>query len=400
MKIVMICEFFNESLEYQENLLAKYYVKHGHDVTIITSTFDAVFDYYNNRHDAKAPARTYSHDGAKIIKLRYRYNLMYKLRAYMPIKGILEAEKPDLIFVHDIIPNMTEAATYVRKHPRCKMIIDYHADYSNSGKGWISIKILHGLLRRWFLDRARPYTEIIFPIVPAGATFLHEVYGVPHAEMKLMPLGTDLDFAKEVQASNARAELRAELAAGPGEFVIFTGGKFCPLKQTEKLIEAVRQLDRSDIHLVIVGAATTEEESYGAMLKETAAGAPNIHFRGWQDKLGVYRHLAASDMAIFPASQSVLWQQAIGMGLPLAVSERSSLLRGHQDVSYMNMHGNIAILDHQSPLIEQMILLVADLADNPGKREVMAQGARRTAEETLNYDKLVSQTLQYNLAAS
>ena len=51
MKILMLCELYIENLEYQENLLVKYYRKHGHEVTVITSTYDNVFDYYNNQHD-------------------------------------------------------------------------------------------------------------------------------------------------------------------------------------------------------------------------------------------------------------------------------------------------------------------------------------------------------------
>ena len=49
MKILMLCEFYNETLEYQENLLVKYYRKHGYEVTLITSTYESVFDYYNTK---------------------------------------------------------------------------------------------------------------------------------------------------------------------------------------------------------------------------------------------------------------------------------------------------------------------------------------------------------------
>lgn len=44
MKILMLCEFYNEIWN-QENLLVKYYRKHGHEVTVITSTYESVFDY-------------------------------------------------------------------------------------------------------------------------------------------------------------------------------------------------------------------------------------------------------------------------------------------------------------------------------------------------------------------
>ena len=78
MKILMLCEFYNETLEYQENLLVKYYKKHGHDVTVITSTYESVFDYYNNIHDNKKPKKVYYDHGATIIKLPFKFNIVFQ----------------------------------------------------------------------------------------------------------------------------------------------------------------------------------------------------------------------------------------------------------------------------------------------------------------------------------
>ena len=113
----MLCDFFQEDLEYQENLLVKYYEKQGHDVIVIASTFESVFDYYNDRHDDKIASSTYTVGTAKIHKLRYRYNILNRLRAYTTITPILEAAQPDLIYVHDIMLNFPEAIRYMKRHP-------------------------------------------------------------------------------------------------------------------------------------------------------------------------------------------------------------------------------------------------------------------------------------------
>ncbi len=70
MKILTLCEFFDETLEYQENLLVVYYRKYGREVTVITSTLDSVFDYYSDKHDVKKTTREYRLNGARIIKLQ------------------------------------------------------------------------------------------------------------------------------------------------------------------------------------------------------------------------------------------------------------------------------------------------------------------------------------------
>ena len=155
MKILMLCEFYNETLEYQENLLVKYYCKHGHDVTVITSTFESVFDYYNNQHNNNLPSKIYYDRGAKIIKLPFKFNFFGKLKKYISIKNIVEEEKPDLLYIHDIMPNMMEMLDYKKRNPHVKMIMDYHADYSNSANNWLSLNVLHKIIRKksiWILS--------------------------------------------------------------------------------------------------------------------------------------------------------------------------------------------------------------------------------------------------------
>lgn len=393
MKIVMLCEFFHESLEYQENLLVKYYIKHGHKVTVITSTFESVFDYYADRHDNSVPTKAYLCGGAKIIRLRYRYNILNRLRAYTRIDDILEDEAPDLIFVHDIMLNFPEAIRYAKRHPGCRMIMDYHADYSNSGKNALSLKILHGVFRKWFLDRARPHLSRIFPIVPASADFLHAVYKVPHQEMEILPLGADTDVCAEVKKREEGKDVRQVLGIPNGDIVIFTGGKLAPAKKTELLIEAVASLDRYPIHIVVAGDSGEADRSYKESLLRQGSLLPNVRFVGWLSSRDVYRYMNMADLAVFPASQSIMWQQAIAMGLPLIVGNAA-----HQDISYLNLHRNIIILDRHDIRSDRLAKAIESvICDNVRMRE-MAAGAARVADECLNWNKLIWKTLQFNEA--
>lgn len=391
MKIVMLCDFFDEALEYQENLLVKYYLKHGHEVTVITSTFDSVFDYYADKHDKRAPSRSYMHAGARIIKLRYRYNLLNRLRGFERLDRLLEEEAPDLIFVHDIMLNFPDAVRYIKAHPDCRMIMDYHADYSNSGRNALSLKVLHGVIRKWFLDQARPHLSRIFPVVPAGATFLHDIYKVPHAEMEVLPLGADTDLIRDVQSAEDAAGLRRQLGIPSGHRVIFTGGKLTPAKRTDQLIAAVKQLSDLPLHLVIAGDASEQDAAYKHELESLMDGQSNIHPLGWLGKKDVYRYLGVSDLAVFPASQSILWQQAIASGLPLIVGDI-----GHQDISYLNLHDNILILRREDISVGKLAAAIREVIEHPGRMDGMKAGARRVADECLDWNKLIDRTLRYN----
>ena len=391
MNIIMLCDFFNNSLEYQENLLVKYYEKHGHKVTVISSTFESIFDYYNDRHDNKVSSSISFIGTTTVHKLRYRYNILNRLRAYTTITPILETAQPDLIYVHDIMLNFPEAIRYMKRHPHCRMIMDYHADYSNSGKNWLSLKILHGVLRKWFLNRARPHLSRIFPVVPAGATFLNEIYNVPFDEMEVLPLGADTDLANAIAAENQRTERRAVLGFNADDIVIFTGGKLTPLKRTEYLFDAVAKRADPRIKIVVVGKASEADSDYAIALNDRATLLGGVHFMGWLGREDVYRHLDIADLAVFPASQSVLWQQSIAMGLPLIVGDM-----GHQDVSYLNLHDNIIMLPTTDIRPESIADAIKSVIIDRSRLDAMKEGARRVADEHLNWNRLIARTLQFN----
>lgn len=391
MRILMLCEFYNEELTFQENLLAKYYVKHGHAVTIVTSTYESVFDYYSDRHDNRTPPRTYHQGGVKIIKLRYRYNILHRIRAYTRIDGILEEEKPDLVYVHDIMPNFPEAIAYVVRHPSARMIMDYHADYSNSGRNRLSLLVLHGILRKWFLDRARPHLSRIFPVVPASTEFLHQIYGVPLEEMEVLPLGADTDYCEDVRNSKAREELRENYRLGPSDVVAFTGGKLNPTKMTEILLEAAGICEDLRLHVFVAGDAAPTDAAYKKTLLEYADRNPRVRFLGWLNKENMHRFMAMADLAVFPASQSVVWQQAIAMGLPLIAGDV-----GHQDASYLNLHNNVVVIPRERISARGFADAIREVVSTPGRMSEMTRGAIRTADEYLNWNKLIYRTLRFN----
>jgi 1,2-diacylglycerol 3-alpha-glucosyltransferase len=391
MKIVMLCDLYVEELRYQENLLAKYYRKHGHDVTIVASTFRNAFDYEADRYDPRIPASQTWDGDVKVIRLPYALNVLNRLRRFAGIGELLDREKPDLIFVHDIHLNLAEAARYKRDHPGCRVILDYHADYANSAKNWLSLNVLHRLIRRRFFHRYRRFVDRIYPVVPGSRVFLNEVYGVPYEEMEILPLGADSDAAKSVIDSRVGAVIRADLAIPDDAVVVFTGGKLTPSKQTHLLLEAVASLQDPTLHVLVVGDAGPEHRPYKRRLVDQCRDNPRVHFVGWVSSEDVYAYMNAADFAVFPASQSVLWQQALSMGLPLIVG--SGTHRGDQDPSYMNLYDNLIVLPRAQIRSDVIGRELAALARDRSRLRTAQAGARRLADEMLDYNKIVLKTL-------
>jgi glycosyltransferase involved in cell wall biosynthesis len=392
MKILMICEFYNPELQFQENQVTKYLRKQGHDVLILTSLFEHIFDYYSGKVFPKGSPIKIEDYGATIWKLPYRFNLFNKIKPYKNIPFYLNEFAPDLIYIHGIIPNTPEIRRYCRKHPHVRVVLDSHMDHSNSGKSFFSLKILHGLIRKYYLDLIRPQLSNIFPTHPGAKRFLNAVYGVPNELMEILPLGPDGDLIEQVRTTMDREAARNALGIAENDIVLVTGGKLKPRKRTELIIEAMQNPALSKLKLIIMGEFDPTDAEYQAqILERSAALGDRVKFVGWQNALGTYHHMLLSDIAIFPSSQSVMWQQSIGCALPLIVGDS-----GGQDPSYLNRNANMRIVAPDKINVQSFQTILDDLISNPDERQKMSAGAQKTFNEFLDWNiithKITGQT--------
>lgn len=393
----MISDAYFEGLQYQENLLNKYYKKSGHEVTILASNFKDIFDYYADNYVKDDTTSDEYINGTRIVKLPFKFNILNKLRKLKDVPKYLEEIKPDVIYVHDIHLNIVDAANYKKKNPNCKIIMDFHADYSNSAKNWLSLNILHKIVRNSYLKKARKYIDKIYYVVPASGLFLHEVYSIPYKDMSLLPLGVDYDLTKEIRNKLNKSELRTKLNIPQDAKVIFTGGKICLLKQTHLIIEALNLLKNSNYHLVIVGTFSENEQEYEKQIKTLASYNKNIHLAGWVSGEKVYEFMHACDIAAFPASQSVLWQQSMSMALPLIIGEEYKTATGKsfcQDIDYLNLKENIYII-RKNQLSASSIVEGIKFYFESEKLETYKENADFVAEKMLDYNKIVQETLNF-----
>jgi 1,2-diacylglycerol 3-alpha-glucosyltransferase len=387
MKILMLCDFFHEDQQYQENLLVKYFRRAGHDVVVLSSTYESIFEFISEKKPSHTERKEFKIDGATIIRLPYSINILNKLRKLKGAKTIINSTKPDLIYAHDIHLNMADAISYLRENPSARMIMDYHADYSNSGKNWISISILHKIIRKSFLKLHLKYISKIYPVVPASFKFLEEVYGIEKERMELIPLGCDYELAEKIRKQNNKKSIREELGLVPKDFMVFTAGKFHPQKKTELLIEAFKRMHDKNIVLVIAGNALSEFEWYETKLKALATNCKVI-FVGWASSVRILELMNAAQLAVFPASQSVMWQSAIGMHLPLILGDT-----GNQDASYLNYDQNVINLTKDQINAETLEENILRIYENKELHARMQSGAKNTAELFLDYSKICEKIL-------
>ena len=373
----MICEFFGLDSEYQENALARAYRRAGHHVVIATSTYESLHGFLGEVHAPGIKTESAYH-GARVLRLPYAFNVANRLRPLRGFKKLLYELKPDLVYLHDIGPNIVSVRRFKKRFPDSRIILDYHADAANSARNWLSKNVLHGLIRRSLLRWTLPAIEAIFPIVPHGADFLAEVYGIKRNEMAVLPLGFD-----DVEFGDLSRQTDYSV------FRVVSGGKIDELKRTKELVEALVKLADPRIELHLFGAAGPGSQDYYLSTLKVAEGlGERFVEHGWLTPAQTAQLFKNSDLAVFPASQSILWQTAIGCGLPLIVGNS-----GIQSVRYLNLHNNIVELQAKEISADRIALEIANLVNRAEVLQSMKDGAQKVAAEYLNIDSIALRTL-------
>lgn len=332
MKIVHLClsAFYIDNYSYQENMLPKYHVKQGYEVTVIASLF--TFSENGEGVYLPKPSKYVSKDGVKVVRLDYKRPFFKINKFFRRYKGFLiqlEDEKPDVIFTHNVsTADMATLKKYMAMHPHVKLFADNHADYINSGKNVFSRYILHPLIWRHYAKMIEPYVGKFYGVTPMRCRFLSEMYRISQDKIEFLPMGVD-DESIPNNRFEVKKSVRDELGIPQDATVIITGGKIDRLKNTHVLVEAFNVLDTENIHLIICGVLTPEMVALNKILNANE----RIHYLGWCDAARVINCMVASDVACFPGTHSTLWEQSVGVGLP-------SIFKRWSEMEHVNVNNN------------------------------------------------------------
>lgn len=337
MKIVHLCLscFYIDNFSYQENMLPKYHVKMGHDVTVIASLVS--FNKDGKPCLLKSASEHFDKDGYKVIRLAYKSpsKLYRTLRKYEGFYETLENEKPDIIFSHGVsMADNSVLRKYLKKHTNVKLYADNHADYINSATNFISRIVLHKIIWKHYVKKIEPYIIKCFGVTPMRCRFLKEMYHLNSNIIDFLPMGVD-DESIPQNRDEIRNNIRKQHNIGEEDFLIFTGGKIDIRKNTHILIDAIKQLNNSKIHLVFCGVLSPEMEYLKKDFNK------NIHYLGWCDSKQVMDNMIASDIACFPGTHSTLWEQAVGVGLPC-------IFKFWNEMTHTDINGNCLFINSDS----------------------------------------------------
>ncbi len=165
---------------------------------------------------------------------------------------------------------------------------------------------------KYCVQLIEPHVKKFYGVLPLRVDFLQEMYGTPAEKTELLVLGADDEMIQWDRADEIRVSNRQRLTIGDDDLLLLCGGKIDRRKNIHTLMSAVARISRPDIKLIVFGTPNEDLADDFSTLGE----CENIRAVGWVDAEKVYDYLLAADLAVFPGTHSVFWEQAVGTGSP------------------------------------------------------------------------------------
>lgn len=388
MKILHCClaAFYIDGFGYQENVLPRLHKRLGHEVEIVASTET----YLNNIELGHTTSAFYfSEDGIPITRLAYQNivnrSLSSKIRLYVGLKELLDRFQPDLIFVHDVqFLSVYTIAEYARKTGAI-VYADTHTDSINSGKTFISRWFLHRLFYRHCAKVLDRVVDRYYATLPLRSEFLQKNYGISAKKIVLLPFGVDdtaIDFSSRV---DVRREVRRELGANESDIIFITGGKVDMRKNIHLLlhqfVSAVDDGKLSRSIFVIFGTIAPDVEA----LVKPFIGHHCVRFLGWLSPNEIHKYLWGADVAVFPGTHSVLWEETVGLGVP-------AIFRRWHGIEHVDLGGNCILVD--GPGIGTTIKRMIEIEKDPKMLYELQDSAQTLGPKAFRYSLIAEKSLQ------
>lgn len=384
MKIVhvIIAAAYKEGYGYQENILPAKHVELGLDTYVISSNkeYPLGMHYINE-------------DRVKVIFLPRVTSIIQKIpliRSFVKqthgIYSKLAELSPDIIFIHGLqCFESLDVCKYCENHPQVKLYVDQHADYYNSPiSRWrtrLYIKIVYGYIAK----KLEKYTMKFWGVTPWRVDYLQKVYGVKPEHTDLLVMGGDEKLIDWENRTLVREQIRKKFEIPKDAFLVVSGGKIDEAKNIHLLLDAIKMMN-DDVYFLLFGNMTKGMEEY--CLPKIGK---RIKYIGWVDSKQVYPLFLASDLAVFPGTHSVLWEQAMACGIPGLFKDWDG------GFNHIDCGGNAKILKDISK--ESLNSEITRLIDEKEVYTKMKEIAETKGRKTFSYIEIAKKAIEFNYAS-
>ena len=368
---------FTESYKYQENLLTEYQQKLGHDVALLTTTLmhsdnGAIIDVGKEDRILE--------NGVRLIR-SFKLNKLNRITGHFrDVYDQITDYSPDFIFVHGLCTySMQYAVKYKKNHPEVVIAADSHQDIFNNGKERLLEKTerirFKGLWKKWI-----SYVSKVYGTTSWRVSYACDTYGIPREKADVLLMGVDSDALPQ-NPDLIRNEIRSDLGIPQNAFVFFSGGKINRHKLITEALTEFSSIENPDIFFILCGSLSDDtKEEITKIINNDA----RIKYLGFIDGRIINKYIYASDFGVFPGRHSVLWEEAIGCGLPC-------MFKKYEEHDHTDICGNCIRLDNPSQEIIGEIIKKA--VEDREWYSALKENAEK-AKDSLSYRAIAKKSLE------
>ena len=312
MRILHFCMHapFTENYSYQDNLLTEYQHKLGHTVRIVTTTKTRGTE---GKYIYTEPGFKVMDNGVELVRIPAGGKLSGALGTYKGLIGQMRDFSPDMIFIHGLCSFVPGTAVKYKKRfaPDVHIVADNHQDSRTTPADDFVSSVCMRLHRigwkRWISGIDRVYGTTSWRV-----DYAHERYGIPYEKLDVLVMGIDEDSLPSDRAG-VRSEYRRRAAIPDDGFVFISGGKIDKEKGVLEAMSAFSRLKGDDLYYIVFGSVSDDiKEKFSESVKADG----RIRYLSYLSSPDIKNYFISADFGLFPGRHSVLWEEAVGCGLP------------------------------------------------------------------------------------
>ena len=329
LKVAIVSGFYSEGMGYSENCLSKALAKLGHDVHVVTSTYNV----YGSEPLYEATYREFlgppiTEPGTRGIDGYTVHRLESGLvSGYVNIHGLNRKVRelaPDIVHSLEVASLQTYKLAGLKPFARFKLFTETHQTlsvlrpYMRHKNGQFLKRTGYRLTRTVPSFLASLTMETCYAVTPDCYEVANRFYGVPAAKLKLLSLGADTDTFHPVKTQEdleARQALRQRLGYGVDDIVCVYTGRFTKDKNPLVLAQAIDALTRTEPRYKGLFIGDGEQ-------KAEIAACRNIAILPFMTHANLAQHYRAADIGVWPRQESMSMIDAAASGVPIIVSNQ------------------------------------------------------------------------------
>lgn len=386
--------FFSESFKYMENGFAEQFLKKGFDLTIVTTT--RLYPKMNNKFlrdkniEETRPAGEAMEGPYKVVRLPLKeYGRNGGYETLPGFTNVLKRIQPDIVLFQSLETytiGIFAALARLTSNFDLYIIVNRRFVTKNNPtdqpvESSFRSMIKHSLTRScqwfclWAADRVLAMNEF-------NKDYACGLYSPSAKKLVSITLGVDSEsiFLKP----DERRKIRNEYGIKDAETLMISTGKIAPYKETHVIVEALAELKRADVKLMLVGKTNDEYRNVLINIARKAGISDQIIFIPWVPSDELHHYFSAADVAVWVDSATISTIEASAVGIPVIIPE----YHGYEH-RIKNENGVFVKPADASDLAHKLEQLLSDKAEiaEMGKR------GRELVENELNWNSIVQKIL-------